>query len=239
MTNGAGWHSRLMNDPWFGHLPAALQDSLLGAARQTRKTPGKFLFEKGDEPCGLYALVEGSVRVGGALDQRLVPRLEHVRTPYWFGEVSLFDGMPRRFDVYSMEQSIFLHVPQSVLNELLEENPAHWRPFADLLSQKMGVNLLRPDCIKLLTPKARVAWRLLMLAEGYGHLSHARRLIGFDEIDAQRTADLSPSELLDVLQDLHQRKILRMGDEQVEIFDVIKLRKAANTQRAKSLCLTP
>jgi CRP-like cAMP-binding protein len=236
MTNGAGWRSRLMNDYWFNHLPAALQDSLLDAARQTRKTPGKFLFEKGDEPCGLYALLEGSVRFGTPIDQRLAPRLEHVRMPYWFGEVSLFDGQPRRFDVYSMEQSIFLHVPQPVLIELLEKNPAHWRPFADLLSQKMGINLLRPERIKTLPAKARVAWRLLMLAEGYGHLSHARRLMTFTEIDAQRTADLSPAELLEVLQDLHQRKILRLGDEQVEIFDVTKLRKAANALRAKSLC---
>lgn len=236
MTNGAGWRSRLMNDPWFGHLPAALQDSLLDAARQTRKTPGKFLFEKGDAPCGLYALLEGSVRIGGPAEQRLAPRLEHVRTPYWFGEVSLFDGMPRRFDVYSMEQSIFLHVSQPVLTELLDQNPAHWRPFADLLSQKMGINLLRPERIKTLPVKARVAWRLLMLSEGYGHLSHARRLMSFTEIDAQRTADISPPELLDVLQDMQQRKILRLGDEQVEIFDVVKLRKAANALRAKSLC---
>jgi CRP-like cAMP-binding protein len=236
MTNGAGWRSRLMNDYWFNHLPAALQDSLLDAARQTRKTPGKFLFEKGDEPCGLYALLEGSVRFGTPIDQRLAPRLEQVRMPYWFGEVSLFDGQPRRFDVYSMEQSIFLHVPQPVLIELLEKKPAHWRPFADLLSQKMGINLLRPERIKTLPAKARVAWRLLMLAEGYGHLSHARRLMTFTEIDAQRTADLSPAELLEVLQDLHQRKILRLGDEQVEIFDVTKLRKAANALRAKSLC---
>jgi CRP-like cAMP-binding protein len=225
-----------MNDYWFGHLPAALQDSLLDAARQMRKTPGKFLFEKGQESCGLYALVEGSVRVGSAANQRLGPRLEPVRTPYWFGEVSLFDGLPRRFDVCSVDQTIFLHVPQPVLIELLAKTPAHWRPFADLLSQKIGLNLLRPERIKLLPAKARVAWRLLMLAEGYGHLSHARRLMTFAEIDAQRTADLSPPQLLEVLQDLHQRKILRLGDEQVEIFDVVKLRKAANAIRAKSLC---
>lgn len=236
MTNGTGWRSRLMNDYWFGHLPAALQDSLLDAARQTRRTPGKFLFEKGDEPCGLYALVEGAVRVGAPIDQRLGPRLEQVRMPYWFGEVSLFDGMPRRFDVYSMEQSIFLHVPQRVLIELLDKDPAHWRPFADLLSHKMGMNLLRPERIKRLPAKARVAWRLLMLAEGYGHLSHARRLMTFEEIDAGRTADLGLPELLEVLQDLHQRKIVRLGEGQVEVFDVIKLRKAANAMRAKSLC---
>jgi CRP/FNR family cyclic AMP-dependent transcriptional regulator len=236
MTNGAAWRSRLMADYWFGNLPADLQDSLLDASRQTRRTPGKLLFAKGDSACGLYALLEGAVRLGSAADQRLASRLTPVRLPYWFGEVSLFDGLPRRFDVYSMEQSIFLHIPQATLLALLEKNPAHWRPFADLLSHKLGLHLLRPERIKLLPAKARVAWRLLMLAEGYGHLSHARRLITFADIDAPRTADLALPQLLEVLQDMHKRKILRLDADQVEIFDVDKLRKAANAMRAKSLC---
>ncbi|SQG00844.1 cyclic nucleotide-binding protein [Paucimonas lemoignei] len=236
MTTGAAWRSRLMNDYWFSHLPADLQDSLLDAARQTRRTPGKLLFQKGDAPCGLYALLEGSVRMGPAGDQRLVPRLEDIRLPFWFGEVSLFDGMPRRFDVCSLEQSIFLHVPQPVINEVLERNPAHWRPFASLLSVKLGLDLLRPEYIEALPPKARVAWRLLMLAEGYGHLSHARRLISLDEIESMRTTNLTRAALLEVLQDLHQRKIVRLGEEQLEVFDVFKLRKAASVKRAKSLC---
>jgi len=236
MTTGAAWRSRLMNDYWFSHLPADLQDSLLDAARQTRRTPGKLLFQKGDAPCGLYALLEGSVRMGPAGDQRLVPRLEDIRLPFWFGEVSLFDGMPRRFDVCSLEQSIFLHVPQAVIDEVLERNPAHWRPFASLLSVKLGIDLLRPEYIEALPPKARVAWRLLMLAEGYGHLSHARRLISLDEIESMRTTNLARPALLEVLQDLHQRKIVRLGEEQLEVFDVFKLRKAASVKRAKSLC---
>lgn len=236
MTTGAAWRSRLMNDYWFSHLQADLQDSLLDAARQTRRTPGKLLFQKGDAPCGFYALLEGSVRLGPASDQRLAPRVEQIRTPYWFGEVSLFDGMPRRFDVYSMEQSIFLHVPQVAIDQILERKPVHLRAFASLLSVKLGIDLLHPDRIALLPPKARVAWRLLMLAEGYGHLSHARRLITLDEIQSVRTTGLARAELLDVLQDLHQRKIVRLGDEQLEVFDVFKLHKAASVKRAKSLC---
>ncbi len=236
MTTGAAWRSRLMNDYWFSHLQADLQDSLLDAARQTRRTPGKLLFQKGDAPCGFYALLEGSVRLGPASDQRLAPRVEQIRTPYWFGEVSLFDGMPRRFDVYSMEQSIFLHVPQVAIDQIVERKPVHLRAFASLLSVKLGIDLLHPDRIALLPPKARVAWRLLMLAEGYGHLSHARRLITLDEIQSVRTTGLARAELLDVLQDLHQRKIVRLGDEQLEVFDVFKLHKAASVKRAKSLC---
>ena len=135
-----------------------------------------------------------------------------------------------------MEQSIFLHVPQVAIDQILERKPVHLRAFASLLSVKLGIDLLHPDRIALLPPKARVAWRLLMLAEGYGHLSHARRLITLDEIQSVRTTSLARAELLDVLQDLHQRKIVRLGDEQLEVFDVFKLHKAASVKRAKSLC---
>ncbi len=235
MTNGVLWRSRLMADHWFSHLPAGLQDSLLEAARQRRKTPGKLLFCKGDAPCGLYALVEGTVRMGGAHEQRLAPRLEDVRTPYWFGEVSLFDGMPRRLDAVSLDQTIFLHIPQSALLEILDKHTEYWGSLAALLSRKLGLPLLRPEKIALLPAKAQVAWRLLMLCEGYGVLSHARRLIRLEEIEAGATLVLSGTELLDVLKDLQERKIVRMIEGQLEVFDVDKLRKVANLSKAPAL----
>lgn len=235
MTNGVLWRSRLMSDYWFSHLPAGLQDSLLDAAQQRRKTPGKLLFRKGDAPCGLYALLEGNMRMGGAHEQRLVPRTEQVQPPYWFGEVSLFDGMPRRLDAWSLDQTIFLHVPQAALTDILDRHPEHWPPLAGLLSRKLGLPLLRPEKIRLLPLRAQVAWRLLLLCEGYGVLSHARRLIQLDEIQAADTLSMSPSELLEVLQGLHQRKIVRLGGEQLEVFDVDGLCKVANVSRTRRL----
>ena len=226
--NGALWRSRLLTDHWFSHLPAGLQDSLLAASRQRRKTPGKLLFARGDAPCGLYALLEGTVRIGSAEQQRLAPRLEEARLPFWFGEVSLFDGMPRRLDAVSLDQTIFLHVPQAALLEILDSQPEYWRPMAELLGRKLGLALLRPERIRQLPIKARVAWRLLLLCEGYGVLSHARRLIRLDEIEAEPA-------LPEVLRDMHQRKIIRLNDEWLEVFDVDKLRKMANHSRAPLL----
>ncbi len=145
MTNGVSWRSRLLSDYWFSHLPASLQDSLLDAARQRRKTPGRRLFDKGDLPCGVYVLLEGSVRIGGTHEQRLLTHVESTSAPCWFGEVSLFDGLPRRFEVCSLEQSIFLHIPQPFLARLLDRHPEYWRWFAALLSQKVGLPLPNPE----------------------------------------------------------------------------------------------
>ncbi|KPB87168.1 Cyclic nucleotide-binding protein [Pseudomonas syringae pv. maculicola] len=235
MTNGVSWRSRLLSDYWFSHLPAGLQDSLLDAARQQRRTPGRTLFEKGDLPCGLYVLLEGCVRIGAAHEQRL-SGVEPMRAPMWFGEVSLFDGLPRRFEVCSLEQSIFLHVPQQFLLELLDRHPEYWRWFAALLSQKIGLPLQNPEKMRRLPPRARVAWRLLMLSEGYGPLSHARRLIVLEDIQAVECLALSPPALLEVLQDLHERKIVRLGEGKLEVFDVDKLRRVANFSKARAVC---
>lgn len=235
MTNGILWRSHLMAEDWFGRLPAGLQDALIGAAVQRRVTPGKRLFAKGDAPCGLYLLLEGAVRMGAVEDQRLTSPRERARLPYWFGEVSLFDGLPRTHNVHSIGQSIFLQVPQAFLHELFGQHPEYLRFFAALLSLKLGLPLLRPERLQTLPERARVAWRLLLLSEGYGLLNNARRLIGFEAIEACPTVSLPRPALRQVLEDLHQRKIIRLGSEQVEVFDVARLRKVANHLRARAV----
>ncbi|EPN42462.1 cyclic nucleotide-binding protein, partial [Pseudomonas syringae pv. actinidiae ICMP 19096] len=80
----------------------------------------------------------------------------------------------------------------------------------------------------------RVASRLLLLSEGYGPLSHARRLITLDEVTSLQ--GLSHSALLEVLEDLHERKVVRLGIGQLEVFDVNKLRKIANFSKAGAVC---
>lgn len=234
MTNGTGWRSRLLGEYWFANLPADLQDALLAAARQRRVTPGKLLFAKGDAPCGLYALVEGAVRMGTAEEQRRAAPTEVVRPPYWFGEVSLFDGLPRLLDVYSMQQSIFLHISQPVIDALLAQHPEYKSAFAALLSHKIGLSLPNRQTLQSLPDRARVAWRILVLGEGYGVLSNARRVLTLDDIQAGVSVGLSRQALVEVLQDLQRRKIIRLDPDLIEVLDVDKLRKVAQVAQARS-----
>lgn len=229
MTNGAGWRSRLLNDSWFGALPAGLQDALLAAARQRRITPGKLLFARGDAPCGLYILVEGTLRMGAVDEQYPVGHFAEVSLPYWFGEVSLFDGLPRTQDLYSTGQSILLQVSQATLLTLLEQYPHYWRPFAELLGQKLGLALLRADELARLPPRTRIARRLLLLSEGYGELNHSRRLIPFEDLA------LSDPELPQILQTLHERKVVYLRQEQLQVLNINRLREMAGAKFVRSM----
>ena len=234
MTNGAGWRSRLLNDRWFGGLPAGLQDSLLSAAQQRRVTPGKLLFARGDAPCGLYVLVEGMLRFGAADEQLPARQGSPIALPYWFGEVSLFDGLPRTRDVYSTEQSILLHIPQATLLELLERHPGYWRPFAELLGQKLDLPLLRPEQLAQLHIRTQVARRLLLLAEGYGDLNGAQRLISLADFSSQPTLSLEQPAVLDIVQTLHERKVLYLGQSHLDVLNISKLRKMAGARYVRS-----
>ncbi|MBS7691225.1 Crp/Fnr family transcriptional regulator, partial [Pseudomonas lalucatii] len=122
---------------WFAALPEALQQALLASARVQHLEAGQRLFRRGDPPSGLYAVLEGAMRVGAVSPDGKEALLTLVEAPYWFGEISLFDGQPRTHDAFAECPSTLLLVPQAELLALLERQPRYWRDFALLMSQKL------------------------------------------------------------------------------------------------------
>ena len=166
----------LESGQWFSHLPPALRDALLGEARLLQLEPGQRLFRRGDPPCGLYAVLEGMMRVGAVSRDGKEALLTLVEPPYWFGEISLFDGQPRTHDAYAEGPARLLQVPQAALQTLLAREAGYWRDFALLMSQKLRLAFIALEEMSLLPAAPRLARRLLMMAEGYGETGPRRVL---------------------------------------------------------------
>ncbi len=227
MTNGTQWRSWLMNDHWFNELPASLQDSLLVGLRQRRVTPGKLIFERGEPACGLYALLAGTIRFNDLKLQRQGAAPTASVRPYWFGEVSLFDDRPRLHDAYAEDHVILLQMPQASLVELLQQRPQHWRSFGKLLGRKLGLAVPLPEQLTLLPTEERVAFRLLMLTEGYGEIDRSARIVSITDVLSQRALGLA-SEVVDrVLAQFVERGIIRRDHDFICVLDTDRLRKAA------------
>jgi len=218
------WRARLMRGQWFSHLPVSLQDSLLGAARVRHLSAGQCLFQRGDPPCGLYAVLEGAVRVGAVNEQGKEALLGLVESPNWFGEICLFDGQPRTHDAFGVGQSMLLHLPQTVLLKMLDEQPGHWRQLALLMSQKLRMTFINLEQLSLLPAPARLAHRLLMIAEGYGQLDEPRRVLQLPQEQLAAMLSLSRQTTNQILKDLQGQGILRLGYGEIEILDVQRLR---------------
>ncbi|BAQ78096.1 Crp/Fnr family transcriptional regulator [Pseudomonas sp. St29] len=221
------WRECLMTGQWFSHLPDSLQNSLLAGARLRRLAPGQCLFLRGDPPCGLYAVLEGTVRVGAVSEQGKEALLSLMQAPHWFGEICLFDGQPRTHDAYAEGACTLLQVPQSSLLQLLEQQPQYWRQFALLMSHKLRLAFINLEQLSLMPAPARVASRLLAIAAGYGEVTQRRNLLQLPQEQLALMLSLSRQTTNQILKDLQHQGILRLSYGEIEILDTDRLHALA------------
>ncbi|MGE8066697.1 Crp/Fnr family transcriptional regulator [Pseudomonas sp. NPDC089569] len=219
--------ARLMRGQWFSHLPVSLQDSLLAAARVRHLAAGQRLFQRGDRPCGLYAVLEGAVRIGAVNEQGKEALLSLVEAPHWFGEICLFDGQPRTHDAFAMGPCTLLHIPHATLIALLDEHPVYWRQLALLMSQKLRLTFINLEQLSLMPAPVRLAHRLLMIAEGYGEIDEPRRILQLPQEQLASLLSLSRQTTNQILKDLQGQGIIGLSYGEIEILDPVRLRALA------------
>ncbi len=211
---------------WFSHLPEPLQHDLLSQASVRQLNAGQPLFRRGDPPCGLYAVLDGAIRVGAVSRNGKEALLTLVEPPYWFGEISLFDGQPRTHDAYAEGPTRLLQVPQTALLDLLEQQPHYWREFALLMSQKLRLAFIALEEMSLLPAAPRLARRLLLITEGYGETG-PRRVIHLAQEQLALMLALSRQTTNQILKELEARGALRLTYGEIEILDLDCLRQVA------------
>lgn len=227
MPDPRTYASLLNQGHWFAALPAALSQTLLEMARVQRLDAGQRLFRRGDRPSGLYAVVEGAVRVGAIGENGKEALLTLVEPPYWFGEISLFDGLPRTHDAFAESTSTLLLLPQAELLALLERQPQHWRDFALLMSHKLRLAFIALEDMSLLPAAPRLARRLLLIAKNYGE-SEPRRVLHLAQEQLALMLSLSRQTTNQILKELEAQGVVRLTYGEIEILDVEHLRQLAS-----------
>ncbi|MDB6446623.1 cAMP-binding domain of CRP or a regulatory subunit of cAMP-dependent protein kinases [Pseudomonas sp. NFACC32-1] len=227
--NSHPWHLPLMAGHWYSHLPVELQSSLLDMARERRLLPGHRLFKRGDPPCGLYAVLEGAVRVGAVNEQGKEALLSVIEAPHWFGEICLFDGQPRTHDAVCVGPCTLLHLPQAALLALLQAQPVYWRHLALLMSHKLRLTFINLEHLSLMPAPARLAHRLLLIAEGYGETDAVRQVLQLPQEQLALMVSLSRQTTNQILKDLQSQGILHLGYGEIEILDIEGLRALTRT----------
>lgn len=213
----------------FQALAPALQEQLLALAQLRRLRGGQRLFARGDAPDGLYGVVDGAMRIGGLAESGKEAVLALMEAPHWFGEIALFDGQPRTHDAWAEGRVTLLHVPQQALLALLEAQPVHWRAFALLMAHKLRLTFVVMEETALLPAAARLARRLVTMAEGYGDWKDRnRRMLHVPQEQLALMLSLSRQTVNQILKQFeaqHAIVLLRGG---IEITDIAKLRSLAS-----------
>jgi CRP/FNR family cyclic AMP-dependent transcriptional regulator len=232
-TGVASYRPALSAGRWFQGLPTDLQDSLLKHGSPVALEPGRQIFMRGDKPNGIYAVLEGAISVSGTDADGNEALLTVLVPPNWFGEISLFDRQPRTHDAIADGPGSLFHVSQGALDEILAAEPRYWRDFALLITSKLRLMFVAMEDWALLPTDARLARRLVLMAEGYGdwHDRSAREV----HVSQERFATLlstSRQTVNHILKGLAVAGIIRLTYGGVEILDLPRLRAIAKQSSA-------
>lgn len=221
----------LRSGKWFAQLPPAFAAALLAMARVRQLQTGEALFLREGPPCGLYALVRGSMRISGQSEARSDAReavLIVLTPPTWFGEISVFDGSARTHDAHAAEPSTLLQVPHEALSTWLAQNPVHWRDLALLMSDKLRIAFVNMEEQTLLPAPLRLARRLSLMAQGYGQSNTTqgfKRALAVTQEQLSLMLGISRQTCNQILNDLKVRGVVDVQRGTIEILDLEALKK--------------
>lgn len=214
----------LLAGRWFQGLPATFQQRLLDAG-VTRAVPAEGrLFSRGEAPDGLYAALEGSIRIGALSASGKEAVLAVVEPPQWFGEIAVFDRLPRTHDAIAAVETVVLHVPSAALEVMLSEQPGWWRDLGLLVTSKLRLAFGVMEDLALLPLAPRVARRLVLMAEGYGEWSdRSQRVVKVRQEVLAAMVSASRQSTNQVLKELEARGLIKLAYGEIEILDLAGL----------------
>ena len=154
--------------PWFGKLSPTLRTAILARATVRRLADGTALAARGsmaDEWCGV---AKGAVRISSVSLSGKQISLTYCEPGVWFGDIALFDGLPRTHDADTHGETTLLVVRKADFKELLAQHTELYEALLRLNCRRLRLMF---DLIEDLNTKplaSRLAKQILLLARSYG-----------------------------------------------------------------------
>ena len=219
----------LNNNLWYSQLEPSFQQFILEHSHMLEVLKDQSIFLSGDTFNGLYAVLEGAVRLG-YIDIQGKEAVAAIAEPImWFGEISLVDQQPRSHDAITVQKSVILHLPSANLQLLLQQHPQFWFHIAQLTSQKLRFAFLELISFQTQNIKQRLAQRLLFILNGYGnHLSIEQNSIHLSQEQLAQMLVCSRQTVNQELQELEKQGVLKVAFRKIEILDLNLLHQIAH-----------
>ena len=213
---------------WFRELPPAVVAQLIQLATLRHYGNGDLIHAKGDAADGLYGIRRGQVRisnVGSDGQEILVAVFE---PGGWWGEISMFDGLPRTHDAHAIGDCEIVLLPQQRFQALLQQQPDLYPHFVKMLCRKLRLAFSHIDDIAFLPLPERVAKQLLTLAEIHGEdTSGGRRIrLHLPQEDLGRMLGASRQSVSKILKRFEAQGWIAVAYGQITVCDVPALREA-------------
>lgn len=205
----------------------ALQQALVEAAVIRDYAKNQTVFGHGDACDGLYAIVEGSVRVTTSVNGK-ESLLALFGAPLWVGELSVIDGAPRTHEVTADQSSRLLHISMEALDQIFSKHPIFYRALGRLINQKLRLALQLMLDSATASINVRTARQLLLLASAYGEWTD-RAALNLHIRQEQLALMLSTSRqtINQILRTMVEQNAIRIAYGRIELVDLNVLRQLA------------
>ena len=153
---------------WFSRLSQPLRDDILARAVVRRLKDGAALSTRGssaEEWCGVAL---GAVRVSSVSLSGKQVTLTYVEPGVWFGDISLFDGLPRTHDADAYGQTTLLCVRKPDFKELLTLHVELYDALLRLNCRRLRLMFDHFEDLNTRPLQARLAKQIVLLAKSYG-----------------------------------------------------------------------
>ncbi len=159
----------LAGTPLFAVLPPADLEELASASKIRLYQRGDVIFRKDDPGVTLFVIASGVVKISVSSAEGEEIILAILTAGQFFGEMALFDDLPRSADAEALETTELMSVLRDDLLNLLERRPrAAIIQLLKVLGQRLrATDELLQDAAFLDIP-SRLAKRLIELAEAHG-----------------------------------------------------------------------
>lgn len=154
--------------PWFSKLSPALRSAILERAAVRRHTDGALLSSRGEQPEEWWGVAKGAVRVSSVSLSGKQVTLTYVEPGIWFGDISLFDGLPRTHDASSHGDTTLLVVRKADFHELLSQHVELYEALLRLQCRRLRLMFDVVEDLNTRPLAARLAKQILLLARSYG-----------------------------------------------------------------------
>ncbi len=212
----------------LGHLMPEELDDLLAPARVERFDEGRVLFRKGDPGDKLYVVLAGRISIGTTSEDGKEVVFNVLGRGEVFGEIALLDGKARTADATAMAECHLLVLERKDFMPFLESHPeVAARLIAVLCERVRWVSQSYEDALFMDLP-ARLAKRLLILAESYGEPAGAtatRIEFPLSQQELAKMAGVSRESVNKLLRAWQAQGLIAHDHSHVTILDPARLKR--------------
>jgi CRP/FNR family transcriptional regulator/CRP/FNR family cyclic AMP-dependent transcriptional regulator len=207
--------------PIFAALTGEEREELASRMRVRHFARDEVIFHRDDPSGHFFAIVAGTVKLAAQDEGGREVAIAILRGGDVFGELELFDDLPRSVTVQAITETQALALDRQDFFDVLERHPRAMRVMLTQLARTIRDTSRRIEDLVFLDLPSRVAKALLDLRSAHG--SNGEVHLTQDDIAAFVGA--TRASVNRVLADLEQQGILAIGRRHIEIKDLARLQR--------------